>query len=257
MKALQPQPATLAEYERAIASPTWVLSKKYDGVRGLWDGTRFCNREGDPLTKPIPAELVQFASALPAGTMLDGEIVGGRYYLFDVPMWEPLGRRLQLVDRVAALAAELDVPVIPVPHLADGKEAAIEQWTAEGCEGFVFKQLSSLYPAAGGKTRRWLKWKLIQTIDVVVIGRGADGKDNFLLGLYQPGATKPVEVGKVSALTGDGPRVQIDDVVEVTVLDVTDADRLLQPVKPILRHDKRPEDCTWDQLDQIRKETKR
>ena len=80
----------------------------------------------------------------------------------------------------------------------------------------------------------------------MVIDRGINGKDNLLLGVYRDG--EMVEVGKVSALTGDGPRVSIGDVVTVKVLYASAAGKLYLPVTPHLRTDKSRTDCGYEQI---------
>jgi DNA ligase-1 len=50
----------------------WLISEKLDGVRALWDGATLRTRTGAAI--PAPQALL---SALPGGTMLDGELYAG------------------------------------------------------------------------------------------------------------------------------------------------------------------------------------
>ncbi len=253
MEALRPVHATRAQLDAVLDDNSWIVEPKHNGIRALWEDGRFLNRYGVPLSKPVDADIVAWARTLPDGVRLDGELVGGRvYHLFDAPAAGTLAERLPLVTRLCALADAAGVNVVPVESIVAPKLYHMNRWAAAGVEGYVFKNLLSTYPLAGGETRQWLKWKLVKSIDVVVMSRGVD-KENWVVGLYKPGATEPTEVGKVSALTGSADRIRVGDVVEVTVLEVTDNDRLREPVSPVIRTDKTPEQCLWAQLDDLRK----
>lgn len=51
----------------------WLMSEKFDGVRGHWDGAALWTREGNPIAAPD-----WWLASLPVGVRLDGEIWMGR-----------------------------------------------------------------------------------------------------------------------------------------------------------------------------------
>lgn len=259
LKPALPSNANADQFRRITGSTLWTVGKKFDGFRACWDGTQYITRNGTPLTKPHPAELIEFGRALAPGLYIDGELIGGRLHVFDFVHPDPWEKRLAALPRLADLAAKLDAPVeIVEQYTGDAMLDAMHRWVDGGCEGFVFKRLASPYPAGKGRENRttaWLKWKLVETVDCVITDRGINDKNNFELSVYRDGEL--VSIGKCSSVTGDGPRCNVGDVVEVTVLDFTSGGRLLQCVRPILRTDKDPVDCTWEQVETIRKEDMR
>jgi ATP-dependent DNA ligase len=259
-----PSPAGGGDVDRLLDDTGWYASPKVDGDRVLvvcGPEPQFLNRRGDPYTKRRPADLAEVVAVLPAGLVLDGELVDDRLYLFDcVVHGEPIGRRLELCERVVyqtGVLAGLDRPVIlGVPHVTDPteKRALYDTVFADGGEGVVFKRIASLY--FEGRTELWRKTKFTFTVDCLVIGRQVDrkhgAKENLALGLLRDGEL--VEVAHCSALTGDGPLVEVGDVVTVTALKVTDGNRLREPVRPILRRGEvEPAECRWEQLEAARR----
>ena len=51
----------------------WYMSKKYDGYRAMWDGSRFVSRQGNVYNAPE-----WFTRHLPKNVVLDGELYAGR-----------------------------------------------------------------------------------------------------------------------------------------------------------------------------------
>jgi hypothetical protein len=105
----------------------------------------------------------------------------------------------------------------------------------------------------GTRSRDVLKWKRVKDLDAVVIDRNRGGKSNFILGLYNEDG-EMVEIGAVSALTGDGPRIEVGSVVSVSYLYCSDDGQLVQPVMPRLRTSKDAWECVTSQLQYTNKE---
>lgn len=274
--AMLPSNAEPADLSRVFSDdPNWVVSRKLDGDRVLAGNVAgsatFWNREGAGYTKRVPLGVREFVATLPEGLVVDGELVDGRWHIFDVVVdGSVLAARLQAVAQIGVLA-ELDhAPVEVVAHHSVGREDHVAAWLADGAEGFVAKRLDSVY--RGGRTKAWLKVKFTSTVDCLVLPGPGCEKDHLHVGLLADGipagheCTRACqarglggrgfhEVGRVSSLTGDGPLCKPGDVVTVTVLDVSDAHRLVQPVRPLLRPgDVQPHACTWEQLDACRRQ---
>ncbi len=185
-----------------------LFQVKWDGVRALayaypGSGVRLFNRRLRERTAQYP-ELVEALSGLPAGTVLDGEIIAPdadgkpdfprvlrrdlvaspakikraadavpvRYMAFDL-LWLD-GQTLcplPLTERFAALdALTLDSKLVhrveSVPQAGRALFAAVQ---AEGLEGVVAKKMGSTY-AVGKKTDAWQKIKCIRRQKAVVGG---------------------------------------------------------------------------------------
>lgn len=237
-----------------LNSDKWGMQQKIDGWRMLLscgnDGVVTYNRKGDILE--CPENIIEYFSVFTTDWTFDGELLDGVYYIFDllevptgnVQNW-PLIKRYEMLEM---LANKFDGPIELVPLIVEDKETLFTSMKESRKEGVVFKLLSA--PYINKTTSNFLKFKFINQVDCVILDKGIEDKDNFLLGLFDGKDFR--EVGKCSSLTGDGPQANIGDVVQVDILYVTKGDRLYQPVKPKLRWDKRPQECDISQLDLYR-----
>ena len=200
----------------------WAFEPKWDGFRAIaWSGeVRLDSRNQRPLLRYFP-ELEAPLRALPAGTVVDGEVVVVRG---DRPDFDALQNRLHpaasraarlaretpatLVafdllaadgrdlrgapfdmrrERLVALAARLPGPWVLTPSTSDRELARrwFDEFEAAGCEGIVAKRRQG--PYAEGK-RDMVKVKHRRTVDCVVGGyrtaEEGDGVGSILLGLY-------------------------------------------------------------------------
>jgi ATP-dependent DNA ligase len=246
-----------AQLAKATNNPTqylnsdqWAMQQKIDGWRMILEcgseGIKTLNRNGDPLK--CPAAITRSFKDFTTHWIFDGELLDDTYYIFDVleiptgniQSWE-LSRRYELLYM---LEDKFPDNVKLLPLIVEGKEERLEEYKEAGLEGVVFKLLSAEY--LNKRTSAFLKYKFIKQVDCVILDAGFNEKDNFVLGMFN--GVEYVDVGKVSSLTGDGPKAQIGNVVQVDILYVTDGNRLYQPVKPKIRTDKKPEECSVDQL---------
>jgi bifunctional non-homologous end joining protein LigD len=252
----------------------WVAEVKYDGFRLVWvmaDRPRQFARSGLEHTGEYPW---LDGMVLPAGTILDGEMVPEgeassyangswrrdlRYVVFDVPQlgehdlqrqpWEVRRQALEmLVSDVNQPALVQASRVLGVP---DREEA--ERLMAEGVEGVMLKRRASTYQA-GKRSWDWLKVKWTSEWDVVVVDmdgeptsqdRKALGWKNLRYGFYVGG-----KLTVVSSLGVTGPPEQLAPYVgKVAVVKgwgqspTSGAIRHPQLVK--LRDDKLPEECLF------------
>ena len=199
-------PMELTIHDAPYDSPDTLFQVKWDGVRCLAyaypDGVRLYNRRLNARTLQYP-ELIECLSALPAGTVLDGEIVAlgpdGRpsfprvlrrdlarsatktgvlknsvpihYMVFDIlwyagePVYTlPLTKRLAVLERIP-----LSLPAFRVESVFGEGKALFEAVKAEGLEGIVAKKLNSVY-RSGERSADWQKIKCLRELNGFIGG---------------------------------------------------------------------------------------
>jgi bifunctional non-homologous end joining protein LigD len=238
----------------------WVAQQKLDGVRLLahvGEQVIVTNRRGQVASAPqaVTARLARLAR----GTIVDGELVGDCYWLFDLLAdggrdLRPLG----YAERYRALATHGDLDggalrLVPLASGARRKRALLARLERERAEGMVLKRADAPYrpgrPASGGAQ---LKHKFVKSADVFILENAGNA---YRMGLIdERGRVR--EVGKVFAGTTNDSRRALDEalaagerpVAEVRYLYATEDLVLYQPVFAQLRDDKEPEDCRLEQL---------
>lgn len=257
---------TERQVTKYVTNDRWACEPKVDGHRCLirMKGERvsFTTRQGLAFEHVPPAIRASFAAYAKQGVELivDGELLPatGQLWLFDcmgagsparqfVSPTDPFDTRRATLENLVA-AGFGDHPLIDVlPSYTNqiDKAKLILDIKARCAEGVIFRDRQAPYMEK--RTDRLLKYKFRYTADCVVTAKGRDGKDNLVLGMFDENG-RCVDVGTVSALTGDGPRVGVGQVVEVTYLYASADRKLTQPVTPMLRVDKAPDECTIDQL---------
>ena len=203
--------------------PGWAYEPKWDGFRAVsWSGAspRLDSRNGKPLLRYF-VELEAALALLPAGTVVDGEVVvvhdgvlsfdllqnrihpaesrirrlaaetPARLVVFDLLALE--GEDLRSLPfrerraRLEVLAATLSEPWHLTPSTTDLDTARrwFVEFEAAGCDGIVAKALDR--PYVEGK-REMVKVKHRRTVDVVIGGyrlqAEGDRVGSLLLGLY-------------------------------------------------------------------------
>lgn len=253
------QPIDEHRVAQLVQNEHWACEPKVDGHRCLihigGGRVEFITRTGLTMSG-VPASVRSgFEQLASSGldAVLDSELLPhtGMLWLFDcvrfgtvVADTDPFRARRAAVEQLAGYFDQRDVDVLPSYTAEVDKARLLLDIKARNAEGVIFRRLDAGYTQR--RTERLLKYKFRYDCDCVVIERGVDGKDNLRLAVFDD--CKLVDVGTVSALTGDGPRVQIGDVVCVTYLYASADRKLTQPVTPRIRTDKRAEECTIDQL---------
>ena len=200
----------------------WAFEPKWDGFRAVsWSGeVRLDSRNQRPLLRYFP-ELEAPLRALPAGTVVDGEVVVVRGDRLDFDALQnrlhPAASRANRLARetpatlvafdllaaggedlrqapfdrrreeLMALVAGLPPPWVLTPSTNDRDLARrwFEEFEAAGCDGIVAKRRQG--PYVEGK-RDMVKVKHRRTVDCVVggyrVAEDGDGVGSILLGLY-------------------------------------------------------------------------
>ena len=293
---VEPMLATLVA--EPFDTPGWVYEEKYDGDRILAykEGARvlLLSRNHKDNTTRFPKIAAAIGKLRPATLLLDGEVVvfdrhrvsrfqllqqlrgEPRYAVFDCLLVngkdlrrEPLSARRTALEQVVTSKS-----VLLLSHrLAVNGLAAYKIAKRQGYEGLVAKELSS--PYVGERSRSWLKVKVHQEDEFVIVGytSPAGSRKYFgalLLGAYERGNL--CYVGKVgtgfdgktlaelhekfqpllSAKTDlvDPPRerdvtyLRPRLVAQISYQELTSDGKLRQPVYLGLRDDKAARDVT-------------
>lgn len=233
--------------ETYLSSPEWFLEEKHDGRRlmvevkgGTVEGS---NRKG--LIVSLPREVEAALQGLP-DCVLDGELVGTKFWIFDALSWQgeaithlPLSERVAI--RQAMTFGDLAyAEAVSVCATAEEKRATYDALKTAGREGIVFKRAAAPYkvgrPSAGGDQ---VKFKFYATCSAVVVKVNlqrsvAVSLENTIMG----NVTIPINF--------DLP--QAGDVVEVRYLYCLKGGSLYQPTYLGVRDDIAPEECLLAQI---------
>src|SRR6266446_5530175 len=191
----------------------WLWEIKLDGYRALavksGTGVTLFSRRRKSLNRQFPY-IVEALADLPAGTVVDGEVVAIdesgrpdfnllqhfraeasriRYYIFDVLCWED--RDLTHVPMVERRALLKSVVVIPDKRIriSDYFEAAPKELLSavreQRLEGIIGKRKDSLYEP-GKRSGAWIKYRVNRGQEFVIGGYfpGPHGFDSLIVGYY-------------------------------------------------------------------------
>lgn len=240
----------------------WIIDQDDMAVSQKLDGRRLMIVRGDDAVigisrsggdADIPKHLEEAFTRVKPGWIFDGEILDGVYHVFDVlHMPDAPLISISWKERQSILSTVLNDfdPKVQVVHQVYGflKEDFIEQLRESRAEGLVAVRMDGIY-RYGVRSNNIGKYKFVKDVDCIITEMGRDGSDNLVLSLYDD-TNSLREIGRVSALTGDGKHHEfsLGEVVQVEFLYVTQDLRLYQPVKPKLRLDKAPAECTMEQI---------
>lgn len=223
-------------------------------------------RNGQPYTKGLPKKIRdwRFPEGNGNGEMiLDGELVGDTYWVFDMPRSAASNettpfrvRRLALEQVFEFIARDCTaMRLVPQAKTTKQKQALAERALKDNFEGLVAKRKESPY-RAGGRTGEWLKLKFVTTADCIVTGVRTDGKDSVDLGMVSGDVPNMqiVNVGRASLIGKEkNGTIAKGDVIEVRYLYAGAGGRLYQPTIVGKRTDKLMHECTIDQMKHVNK----
>src|ERR1700693_3824117 len=191
----------------------WIWEVKLDGYRALavksGTGVMLFSRRRKSLNRQFP-NIVEALADLPAGTVVDGEVVAiderGRpdfnllqhfraeasriqYYMFDLLCWKdrdltrlPLIQRRELLKSVVALR---DKRIKISDYIEAAPEDLLSAVREQGLEGIIGKRKDSLYQP-GERSGAWIKYRVNRGQEFVIGGYfpGPHGFDSLILGYY-------------------------------------------------------------------------
>jgi len=151
--------------EHLLRDDNWFMQQKYDGDRtpiGI-------NKMG--CERPLPVCISEAVAELPVACLLDGELVGERYYAFDLMECACDTRGLALRTRLRSLASLLAdlparaqhmFPAVGVFSSEKDKREELARLRAANAEGVAFHRAASEYtegrPASDGDHLKFKFW---------------------------------------------------------------------------------------------------
>lgn len=258
-------PIEESELELFLSDDTVVAQQKLDGERRLVRSVadqlvHGINRKG--LIVPLPLPVVESVARL--SCTLDGELVGGVLWVFDILEYdgqdltrEDCVYRLQVLDRVGK-AFGPDIKVVATAYGNQAKRALLAQVRELGQEGVVFKAMRAPYtpgrPNSGGPQR---KFKLIESATVRV--RSINGSKRSVeveVSLARKSGEQTVYdsfygVGSVT-IPANHPVPKVGQLVELTYLYCFEAGSLFQPVYKGARTDLDESDLSVIAIEQLK-----
>jgi bifunctional non-homologous end joining protein LigD len=193
------EPALATRVEKAPESDAWIHEIKYDGYRiqaaVSGDSVRLYTRTGLDWTGKFQSVADALAKLNLKDVLLDGEVAvvqpdgrtsfallqkslengvakGVTFLVFDILAESASDLRktplLERKKRLDALLGKAKTPIQVSPYFDEGGSALLEAFRAQGLEGVVSKKATSNY--VSGRTNQWLKVKLINEEEFVIIG---------------------------------------------------------------------------------------
>jgi ATP-dependent DNA ligase len=221
-----------------VKSPLW--EPKWDGYRAMTVGGHIWSRNGTNLTPMFPDLAPILAARLPAGVLLDGELVAWDTYAGRLD-FASLQARMTAGRRIRSVAEQRPAQFVAFDMLGDGDAdlrskplherrkmlerallgctspivlcqqtddlATAREWlrtlTAGGIEGVVIKDAAGTYPTKD-RQRIWWKVKAKAALDMLAIGYTGAATAPTTLVLAFPGvvddAGQPVTAGSTTVL---------------------------------------------------------
>ncbi len=268
MKPMLAESINQNQLERFLIDDNWFAECKLDGHRILFvirNGVpRGLNRSGEPFKNKINKQVIEELSGPQWGDgmwVLDTEYmsdVDSCAYVFDL-LETPRGSlievpyhlRREMLEALFAKWAPFHVRLVPSLKTEHGKRDLLSKVEEAGGEGLMFKNKNAAY-SPGKRSFDNLKHKLWKSCEVVVLELYREGKRSIAVGMYDDDGNI-VDVGSCTMSDRNLARTQEGMVAELKYLYFGAGNRLYQPSFLRIRTDKKPEECTMDQVCPVNK----
>jgi bifunctional non-homologous end joining protein LigD len=243
-----------------LDSDEWLGQEKMDGERRAVEvtdtGILGINRKG--LYVGVPDAWVPALTRLPVGTIVDGEHIGDRLFIFDCPQLGAEDMRGYGYERrhdkirfslksVAGPDSGSPVSVLAITRASAAKRALLKSIAAANGEGMVFRKRSGPYEA--GLSENSVKHKLHESATCIVTGVNAGKRSVGLALLDTDGIQTPV--GNVT-IPANHAIPAPEDLVEVRYLHMFEGGSLFQPFYKGLRTDLETDAAKLSQVTRIK-----
>lgn len=254
-------PITIEQAQLYIDDDAWCAQEKHDGHRRQMKvevntDVQSINRKG--ISSGLPQETANALVALKqfAPYIIDGELIGAHYYIFDVTKINgtdlrdsPLSERLAILDKINSAIASPTASLLHVSPTAFSKEQKqllFNSLSTNNREGIVFKKISAKHncgrPASGGNA---LKCKFLKTATVRVKSQQKTKRSVNIEILNDQ--SQWIDLGKVT-IPANAQIPEAHTLIEVRYLYAYHNGALAQPNYIMVRDDLSDSDCKISQL---------
>lgn len=219
--------------EEYLADSAWAAQEKMNGIRLILkaaDGkVTGVNRKG--LERAIPQEL---SDALADGEVeLDGELIGSKFYAFDVLSYGTLDLRTDALfsrlDTLGKVIVRINSPLVVLVPTSTGeasKRGLLRHLRDGNKEGIVFKKMGGEYEAGRRENLKKalaVKVKFYRECDATITGWN---KDKASVAIEAADGTP---IGNVTIPDKYADQIRTGRVLRVRYLFATDGNQLYQP----------------------------
>lgn len=239
--------------QELLADDDWFMQEKHDGWRTMIskeaNNVSASNKKG--LSVAIPQSLVDEFKTLTVDGLFDGELIGEKYYIFDLLMLNGESLRDKSVkERLAVLEAiNLSSMVTPTFTTTESKTKKFNELKADKKnkrEGVVFKKKDAKYvpgrPASGGNQR---KYKFMEESTVKVISH-SNKKRSIEVGVYNDNQ-EMVSLGNVT-IYANQEIPPIGAIIEIKYMHCFEGGSIYVSSFKHLRPDQDDSDCVLSQI---------
>lgn len=245
------------DIEPYVLDDNFYMEQKLDGVRlAIVVADNKVTGYGRRNETFVDSTIVTLLSGISDEWVLDGEMVDGVFWVFDLPRAPGIKSHFPFELRRKALETVMGVltercPIVRLVPCAKtrNEKLRLAQWCVDNhAEGLMIKAVNGPY-TEGKRSDFSLKAKLLETVDCIVTEIGREGKRSIAVSLYDERGNL-VDVGSVAVTERMLDRLQLGDCIEARYLYANNADkpRLYQPAFLRVRSDKIAAECTLDQL---------
>jgi bifunctional non-homologous end joining protein LigD len=242
-----------AEVERLILNPNFGVQEKFNGERRTickeGERIRNWNREGEE-GKPLPASLLRILRAHPVSAfVIDVELVKAKLKILDaliIDTFNLFDQEYVTREEAAHTAFDnfhADITVVFTARTMQEKMTLMQELILRNAEGACFKNMQATFKQ--GRAGQHFKFKFWKEVDAVVMAPSYKGHEAVEIGVYDA-------KGKLQRISGcalkSRIKVSVGDVVSVKYLYATRDRHIVQPSMLRVRTDKKPNQCTIDQL---------
>jgi bifunctional non-homologous end joining protein LigD len=233
------------DVEKYLQSDAWGMQEKYDGCRlSVKHITEIVASNKKNIVIGTSKEIEDLLKSVSKTVEVDGENVGGKYYIFDLMHYDGDLRNESVLSRYNKL--KLKAHVVDMYLGYEAKKAKFEEIRARGGEGVVFKQLSSKYvggrPSKGGMQLKYKFWKS----DTFIVSSIHATKSSVGISTIKDGKR---EVIGNATIPPNYPFPKLGDFVEIIYLYCyPNGGAVYQPKYKGIRNDQDESDCRYEKL---------
>lgn len=242
----------LAGYEvkniaHRLTDDGWGAQQKFDGERVmvLSDKGAISGIQKTGYVRALPSHIEEAMSRYVRTTLIDGELVGDDYYVFDALLvdgrdlrYEPYEERYRRAKELVSAIGHDNIHIVATAFDTKTKNALLARVQARGAEGMVFKRLDATYDE--GESEAVEKFKPYAGSSVIVHAHKPD-KRSVVTAAYKEGVY--TVLGAVT-ISPSKPIPPVGSVIECNYLYAHEGTfALFQPEFDKVRADQLPEAC--------------